>query len=119
MLADGRRPQQRLIVASDINLGHSLGRTLIAEGVETVQALAALSGYGCDSPRDTTCPDPVIAPDFDTWRAPPTGDAPTRGLIACPNAVLESEGLRVATGAVKLGAGSPHPAYARLCTDVA
>ncbi len=37
-----------IIVRSTINLGHDLGLTVIAEGVESVDQLAILNSYGCD-----------------------------------------------------------------------
>jgi len=37
-----------LIVHSVVDLGHNLGLTIVAEGVETEQALAALTEFGCD-----------------------------------------------------------------------
>ena len=43
-----------VIVRSLIELGHDLGMTLVAEGVETQTALIALAGLGCDVARATT-----------------------------------------------------------------
>lgn len=37
-----------LLVKSTIDLAHSLGLKVTAEGVETASALALLSGMGCD-----------------------------------------------------------------------
>ena len=37
-----------LLVRSTIDLAHSLGLKIVAEGVETAEALAVLSGMGCD-----------------------------------------------------------------------
>jgi EAL domain-containing protein (putative c-di-GMP-specific phosphodiesterase class I) len=36
------------IVRSTINLGHSLGLRIVAEGVEDARSLALLAGLGCD-----------------------------------------------------------------------
>jgi diguanylate cyclase (GGDEF)-like protein len=41
-------PRNREIVRSTIELGHSLGLHIVAEGVETEQELAALTAMGCD-----------------------------------------------------------------------
>jgi diguanylate cyclase len=41
-------PANALIVRSVIDLGHNLGLTAIAEGVETAAAMATLADYGCD-----------------------------------------------------------------------
>jgi EAL domain-containing protein (putative c-di-GMP-specific phosphodiesterase class I) len=40
--------EQRAIVQSTISLGHSLGLTVIAEGVETETQRAMLAGWQCD-----------------------------------------------------------------------
>jgi len=44
----GRVPQDRAIVATIIHLGHALGLTVTAEGVETADQLAELQRLGCD-----------------------------------------------------------------------
>jgi diguanylate cyclase len=41
-------PDNALIVRSVVDLGHSLGMTVVAEGVETAEAAATLARYGCD-----------------------------------------------------------------------
>ncbi len=43
-----RSQSDRLMVASTIQLAHSLGRTVVAEGVETQSALTLLGEMGCD-----------------------------------------------------------------------
>jgi len=58
-----------LIVRSVIDLGHSLGFTLVAEGVETEQILAALAGAGCDVAQGYYLSRPITAAAFDTWCA--------------------------------------------------
>ena len=45
-LAEGT--DDAFIVRSTIDLGHNLGLSVIAEGVENDTALALLRGYGCD-----------------------------------------------------------------------
>ena len=71
-----------LIVHSVVDLGHNLGLTLVAEGVETQQALGALSGLGCDVAQGYHLSRPATAAAFDLWRAsrpaalPPALDAP-------------------------------------------
>ncbi|MBV9997395.1 MAG: GGDEF domain-containing protein [Caulobacteraceae bacterium] len=42
------RGRDALLVRSTIDLGHSLGLKVTAEGVETPEAFAALAGMGCD-----------------------------------------------------------------------
>ncbi len=58
-----------LIVRSVVELGHNLGLTLVAEGVETGEALTALAGYGCDVAQGYHLCRPVDAAAFDTWCA--------------------------------------------------
>lgn len=58
-----------LIVQSVVDLGHSLGFTLVAEGVETQQILAALAGVGCDVAQGYHLSRPITAAAFDTWCA--------------------------------------------------
>lgn len=57
-----------LIVHSVVDLGHNLGLTIVAEGVETEQALAALKGFGCDVAQGYHLCRPVPADAFDSWR---------------------------------------------------
>jgi diguanylate cyclase (GGDEF)-like protein len=76
-----------LIVHSVIDLGHNLGLTLIAEGVETEEALTALAGYGCDLAQGYYLCKPISVDSFDTWRArhhPPKG--PVTGVDGPPPA---------------------------------
>jgi EAL domain-containing protein (putative c-di-GMP-specific phosphodiesterase class I) len=42
------RPSDRAIVRSTIDLGHNLGLTVVAEGVEAQETLDELNRYGCD-----------------------------------------------------------------------
>lgn len=44
----GRDPRDTAIVQSTVNLGHALGITVVAEGVETADDWYALAGLGCD-----------------------------------------------------------------------
>ena len=41
--------QDRILVGSTIEMAHSLGRRVVAEGVETTAVLQTLSDLGCDS----------------------------------------------------------------------
>jgi diguanylate cyclase len=58
-----------MIVRSVIELGHNLGLTIVAEGVETEQALTALADIGCDVAQGYHLSRPLAAGDFDTWFA--------------------------------------------------
>ena len=55
-----------LIVHSVVDLGHNLGLTIVAEGVETAQALTALAGVGCDVAQGYHLARPM---PVDTWYA--------------------------------------------------
>ncbi|HEY5179196.1 MAG TPA: EAL domain-containing protein, partial [Dermatophilaceae bacterium] len=62
-------PGNAMIVQSVIDLGHNLGLTLVAEGVETEQALTALAGLDCDAAQGYHLCRPIPAAAFDTWCA--------------------------------------------------
>ena len=48
VLAIDQNSRDRLLVKSTIDLAHGLGMKVVAEGVETAEALALLAGMGCD-----------------------------------------------------------------------
>ena len=56
-----------LIVRSLIDLGHNLGLTMVAEGVETERTLTALAGLGCDIAQGYHLSRPITADAFDIW----------------------------------------------------
>ncbi len=56
-----------VIVRSLIDLGHNLGITLVAEGVETEQALLALARDGCDVAQGHYFARPMPVAAFQTW----------------------------------------------------
>ncbi|MEP7018988.1 MAG: EAL domain-containing protein [Actinomycetota bacterium] len=64
-------PGNALIVRSIIELGHNLGFTLVAEGVETEQILTALAGLGCDVAQGHHLSRSLSATAFDVWCARP------------------------------------------------
>ena len=64
-------PGNALIVRSVIELGHNLGFTLVAEGVETEEILNALSGFACDVAQGYHLSRPITAVAFDEWCAKP------------------------------------------------
>ena len=55
------------IVRSTIELGHNLGLTVVAEGVETDHELAELRRYGCDSAQGFYFARPMPAASFERW----------------------------------------------------
>ena len=69
-------PSNALIVQSVVDLGHNLGLTLVAEGIETEQVLTALAGLGCDVAQGYHLCRPIPAPAFDNWCAERTSTVP-------------------------------------------
>ena len=56
-----------VIVRAIINLGHSLGLMVIAEGVETQAQLQRLRSLGCDQVQGDLVSPPIAAEMFDQW----------------------------------------------------
>ena len=93
-------PSNALIVRSVVDLGHNLGFTIVAEGVETEQILTALSGLGCDAAQGYHLSRPITAAAFDMWCA-------GRRITPPNDAVAVSQPPEIPGQA---GAGSgPHP----------
>lgn len=55
------------LVVSTIDLAHSLGFEMTAEGVEDERAYRALSDYGCDLAQGFFMSSPVSAEELDSW----------------------------------------------------
>jgi EAL domain-containing protein (putative c-di-GMP-specific phosphodiesterase class I) len=55
------------LVASTINLAHSLGLRMVAEGVETGAAYDELARFGCDHAQGFFMSRPVPAAELDLW----------------------------------------------------
>jgi diguanylate cyclase (GGDEF)-like protein len=78
-------PDDSLIVRSIVELGHNLGLTIVAEGVETDSVLTDLRAFSCDIAQGDYLCCPVTPAAFDTWRAerspsaPQTAPAPIAG----------------------------------------
>ncbi|HYC38756.1 MAG TPA: EAL domain-containing protein [Usitatibacter sp.] len=64
MEADARNAA---IVRSTIELGHNLGLTVVAEGVETDHEIAQLRRFGCDVVQGYRCARPMNAESLETW----------------------------------------------------
>jgi diguanylate cyclase (GGDEF)-like protein len=73
VLTLARDRSDSLIVQSVISLGHNLGLTLVAEGVDTEDTLTALSRFGCDIAQGDHVSEPLPADAFDTWSLTPSG----------------------------------------------
>ncbi|WP_326960650.1 MULTISPECIES: EAL domain-containing protein [unclassified Arthrobacter] len=61
-------PSDALIACSIIDLGHSLGLTVLAEGVESAETLRHLRRFDCDNVQGYYICRPVPAAAFDAWR---------------------------------------------------
>jgi len=72
MEADGRNAA---IVRSTIELGHNLGLTVVAEGVETDHELAQLRRFGCDLAQGYHLGKPMSAEALVRWLAASGGAA--------------------------------------------
>lgn len=60
-------PEDAAIVHSVIELGHSLGLEVTAEGVETAAALATLDGFGCDTAQGYFLSRPLASSCVQGW----------------------------------------------------
>jgi EAL domain-containing protein (putative c-di-GMP-specific phosphodiesterase class I) len=73
------------IVRSTIDLGHNLGLSVVAEGVETVEALDQLRHDGCDIAQGYLFSRPVPAEAFERWMR---ARRPGRSVRSLPTASL-------------------------------
>lgn len=64
-------PRAAALVASTINLAHSLGLRVVAEGVESTLALDQLASYGCDQVQGFQILGPVPSAALEEWLAAP------------------------------------------------
>lgn len=62
-----RDEQAAAIVHSTINLGHSLGKKVVAEGVETPEMLELLKKWGCDTAQGYFMSKPIPADALKIW----------------------------------------------------
>ena len=71
------------IALAIIELAHSLGMRVVAEGVETLAQLARLSSFGCDQCQGYFCAPPLSVDDFESMLLDPgAAQAMTRLLDA-------------------------------------
>jgi diguanylate cyclase (GGDEF)-like protein/PAS domain S-box-containing protein len=78
-------PGHAMIVQSVIELGHNLGLALVAEGVETEQAAAALAALQCDVAQGYHLCRPLPVAAFDNWYAENTLTVPTLTTPKAPS----------------------------------
>ena len=62
-----RNAQDRVIVESTVGLAHNLGLTVVAEGIEDEDTLAALRAMGCDEGQGFFIAPPMAAADAGRW----------------------------------------------------
>jgi diguanylate cyclase (GGDEF)-like protein len=84
----------RAIVASTIDLAHTLGLRVVAEGVEDPASLQRLAAWGCDAAQGYAISRPLAPEDLDVWltararvtapAARPAGAVPPAGWPAPP-----------------------------------
>jgi len=79
MEADGRNAA---IVRSTIELGHNLGLTVVAEGVETEHELAELRRFGCDAAQGYLFARPMSAAALERWLGGVRDEADARAGLA-------------------------------------
>ncbi len=79
-----------LIVNSVIDLGHNLGMSVVAEGVETADALHALGGYRCDTAQGYHLCRPQPADAFLTWLGARAASSPPPLPVAAARGWAES-----------------------------
>jgi anti-anti-sigma factor len=96
------------IVRSIIDLGHNLGLTVCAEGVEDEIAQAMLIDYGCDNAQGYLISRPLPAEDLLAWLAESPWDLPSDGRRYHPsNAVLAITPRPVVTAHRATPSGEP------------
>ena len=59
--------KSHILIKSMIELGHSLGYGITAEGIETQEQFTILQELGCDSAQGNLLSEPVNASDLLTW----------------------------------------------------
>jgi predicted signal transduction protein with EAL and GGDEF domain len=67
VLALDESPGDEVIVASTIELGHSLGLKIVAEGVENDASLRMLQNFGCDKVQGYYFSKPLRVDEFSQW----------------------------------------------------
>ena len=76
ILAMNTGPQGRALVSTIINLGHSLGLKVVAEGVETADHSRMLALLGCDEIQGYLLSKPLPADEFEAQFLQGAGGAP-------------------------------------------
>ena len=61
-------PEATAVVQAAIEMGHSLGLSIVAEGIEDRGTAADLASLGCDVGQGYVYAKPMLLADFDAWR---------------------------------------------------
>jgi EAL domain-containing protein (putative c-di-GMP-specific phosphodiesterase class I) len=72
--------EDAIIVKSTIDLAHSMGLRVVAEGIETQAGWAALKQFGCETGQGYFISKPLAADDFEQWMRE-TGGRGNRFLV--------------------------------------
>jgi EAL domain-containing protein (putative c-di-GMP-specific phosphodiesterase class I) len=67
VLGMSKRDADMVIVRSTIDLGHNLGLTVTAEGIETAETLEMLKTLGCDRAQGYLLAKPLSPEDLVAW----------------------------------------------------
>jgi diguanylate cyclase (GGDEF)-like protein len=67
VLAMAKDKQAAVIVRSTIEMGHNLGKKVVAEGVETLDAWKQLEAWGCDTAQGYYMSKPLPADELVLW----------------------------------------------------
>jgi diguanylate cyclase (GGDEF)-like protein len=78
----GEDPRSAAIVRSTVDLAHSLGLRIVAEGVEDPGTVEVLHRYGCDIIQGFFYSRPIPAPDLTAWLANGPAAEPSRRLYS-------------------------------------
>lgn len=81
----GTDPRSAAIVHSTVQLAHSLGMRIVAEGVEDDEILDRLREYGCDYAQGYGIARPQNAATTTAWLAQSSAVSPGTGRSAVPN----------------------------------
>ena len=63
--------RREALLRSIVSIGHSLGLTVTAEGVENAEELACITAAGCDQIQGYFLAKPMDRPDFESWLGQP------------------------------------------------
>ncbi len=89
----GSDAEDEAVVRAIVTLGHSLGKQVVAEGVETEAQMAFLREHGCDEAQGYLLAPPVAAEVLEGLLAAESGKARLQRVDARPAGRLQDSGL--------------------------